>query len=49
MFVGILLLLIGVLMLLSHLNIIHGSFWGYAWPAIIIALGLSLVFKHTKR
>lgn len=49
MFVGIMLLLLGVLMLLSKLEIISGNFWGFVWPAAIIALGVSMIFKNTKR
>jgi len=49
MFLGILLLLLGVLMLLSKMGVISADFWGYVWPAAIIALGLSMVFKHSKR
>ncbi len=49
MFLGIMLLLLGVLMLLSRMGVIQGTFWGFVWPVAIIALGLSLVFKHTKR
>lgn len=48
MFVGFLLLLLGVLMLLDKFDVIQGSFWEYAWPAAIIALGLHLVFKSRK-
>jgi uncharacterized membrane protein HdeD (DUF308 family) len=49
MFLGILLLLLGVLMLLSKLNIIHGDFWQFFWPIALIALGISIVLRHTKR
>ena len=45
MFVGALLLLMGVLMLLERLDIIYGSVWDYFWPAAIIAVGLHLIFK----
>jgi hypothetical protein len=49
MFIGILLLLMGVLLLLDQLNIIyiHG-FWSYFWPVALIALGVSMVLKHTR-
>jgi len=45
MFVGALLVLLGVLMLLERMGIIYGSFWDYFWPACIVAVGLSLIFK----
>ncbi|MEW6050794.1 MAG: DUF5668 domain-containing protein [Candidatus Zixiibacteriota bacterium] len=49
MFWGILLLLLGVLMLLSELDIIQGRFWNFFWPALIIAIGVSVIAKHTKK
>ena len=49
MFLGIFLLLMGVLMLLQKLGMRHGTWWNYFWPIAIIALGLSLIFKHNKR
>lgn len=49
MFVGILLLLMGVLILLGQLDIIEQDWWDYFWPLAIMALGVSLIFKHTKR
>ena len=49
MFVGILLLLMGVLMLLQQFNMLNGSWWHYFWPLAIIALGLSMILKHNRR
>ncbi len=49
MFLGIMLLLMGILMLLQKFGMLHGAWWNYFWPAAIIALGLSLIFKHNKR
>jgi hypothetical protein len=46
MFIGFLILLIGVLMLLDQLGIIHGNFWSYFWPGALIALGISLIVKN---
>lgn len=48
MFVGILLLILGVLLLLEQLGIIQTSAWGLIWPIALIALGASMVFRHTK-
>jgi len=48
MFVGLLLLLMGALLLLSQMGIIRDGIWGYFWPAAIIAVGLSMIFKHNK-
>ncbi len=49
MFVGSLLLLMGVLLLLSQMGIITGGVWNYFWPAAIIAVGLSMIFNHVRR
>ncbi len=48
MFVGLLLLLMGVLLLLGQMGIIRGGIWGYFWPAAIIAVGLSMIFRHKR-
>ena len=45
MFVGALLILMGILMLLDKAGIIEGNIWGYFWPAALVALGLHLIFK----
>ena len=43
MFFGIVLIILGVLLLFGELGIIHGSFWGYFWPVLVIAVGIRLV------
>ncbi|MDF1545028.1 MAG: DUF5668 domain-containing protein [bacterium] len=48
MFVGLLLLMMGVLMLLEKLDIIYGDTWDYFVPIAIIALGASFIFKDKK-
>jgi len=48
MFVGILLLILGVLMILDRLGIIYGTFWEFFWPAAVIALGAHLIIKHKR-
>ena len=45
MFVGILLVLFGVLMLLDRLGIIEGGIGDYFVPLVIIALGCSFIFR----
>jgi hypothetical protein len=49
MFVGFLLLLLGVLMLLDRLGIITVNIWDYFWPAVIIAFGLALILKSGRK
>ena len=46
MFIGILILLVGILMLLDQFGLIRGNFWDYVWPLALIALGLSMVLKN---
>lgn len=48
MWLGIVLVLFGALMLLQHMGIIRGGLWGYLWPILIIAVGLSLVMKSKR-
>ena len=49
MFVGILLLVLGVLMLLDKLGIIYfSSTWDYFFPVALIALGASFIMKDKK-
>jgi len=51
MFIGFLIIIIGILMLLDHLGILAGDVWDYFVPMALIALGISMVFrdKHDKR
>ncbi len=45
MFIGLLLVALGVLMLLDHMGVIRGDVWDYFWPLALVALGLSMVIK----
>lgn len=50
MFVGVLLLAIGVLLLLEKMDIIvHGSVWDYLVPVALIALGADFIFKRRRK
>jgi len=49
MFVGILILLIGALYLLKNLGVIHGSFWSWFIPIVLIAIGLSMIFRGPRK
>ena len=46
MFAGILLLLLGVLLLLKQMGLLQEGIWDYFWPAAIIAVGISMIFRH---
>lgn len=49
MFLGIILLSLGVLMILERLGIIYGPIWDYLWPVVLVALGLQLIVKHRQK
>ncbi len=40
MVIGLILIAVGVIALLSKLDIIANSVWSYTWPTILIILGL---------
>ncbi len=46
MFLGVLILLLGVLLLLQQLDIIRGGVWEFFWPAAVIAIGISMIVKN---
>ena len=48
MFIGIILVAMGVLLFLKEFGIIYGSVWDYIWPVALIALGADFIFKHTR-
>ena len=48
MFLGVLLLLIGLLMLLEKLGVIYGEVWDYLLPVALIAFGASMVFRNKR-
>ena len=48
MFIGIILVAMGVLIILDKMGIIYGSFWDYLWPVALIALGVDFIFKNSK-
>ncbi len=49
MFIGLVLIAVGIIWLLVKLGVLTGSIWGYTWPAILIILGLVLLFGHRRR
>jgi hypothetical protein len=48
MFLGGLIVIIGVIMLLQTMGIIPGSVWSYLWPVAIILVGVSIILKKNK-
>jgi len=49
MFIGILVLVVGVVFLLQNIGYISGSVWDIIWPAIVIVVGLSMIFRGRVR
>ena len=49
MFVGVLLILMGVLMIADRMGYLPGSVWSYFWPAAIILVGLSMVLRRSRK
>lgn len=49
MFVGSMVLLVGVVFLLQNLGYISGNVWGIIWPAMVIIIGLSMIMHPRLR
>lgn len=44
MFAGLIFLILGVVFLLRNLEVISVGFWEIFWPAVIILIGLQIIF-----
>ena len=49
MFIGLVLVAVGVIALLIKLGVLTGSIWSYVWPIILILLGLVFLFGWRRR
>ena len=49
MFVGLILLIIGVIFLLRNLGYITEPVWSVIWPAILIVIGVGILLKRLKQ
>ena len=49
MFIGIVLLLLGVSFLLKNLGVLTDVTWSIVWPIILVVLGLMMMFRKRKR
>ncbi len=49
MFFGLVLVAVGIIALLVKADVLSGSVWGYAWPVILILIGLSFLFGRFRR
>ena len=48
MWVGFALICMGILVLLSNMDIIRGNVWNYIWPLILVIFGISLILKRGR-
>jgi len=48
MYLGLLLVVLGVLFLLKNLGIIAGNFWNILWPAAIVLVGIAMIFGRKR-
>ena len=44
MFIGLVLIAIGIIALLVKLEVLSGSIWSYVWPAVLIIFGVSILW-----
>ena len=49
MVIGLIIIAVGVIALLVKLDVLSGSIWNYAWPVILIIVGLSFIFGRMFR
>ena len=48
MYIGLLVIVVGVLFLLKNLGVITGNFWDILWPLVIVFVGISMLFGRKK-
>jgi phage shock protein C len=46
---GIIVIAIGIIFLLSTIGIFKWGFWAVAWPVLLIAIGVVIIFSVTRR
>ena len=49
MFIGLVLVAVGIIALLIELGVLTGSIWSYTWPIILIVLGFGFLFGWRRR
>ena len=49
MFLGLILLVIGIVYLVKNLGFISGAAWSIIWPIILVVIGLSIVLKRKNQ
>lgn len=46
MFIGLIVIIIGIVFLLQNLGYISEGAWSIIWPAILIVIGLGIILKR---
>ncbi|OGO02140.1 MAG: hypothetical protein A2Y90_03035 [Chloroflexi bacterium RBG_13_52_12] len=49
MVIGPIILAVGIILLLVKLDVLDGSVWDYAWPAVLVIIGLSFILGRFRR
>jgi len=49
MLAGMFFVILGALFIFDNLGLLNGRVWDFAWPMLIICLGVSMIVKHTGR
>jgi hypothetical protein len=49
MWIGLFLVVAGILIILSNMDIIRGDAWNYIWPTFFILLGASMILKRLRK
>ncbi len=49
MWIGLFLVGLGILILLSNMDILRGDVWNYIWPLVLVLFGISLIFKRPRK
>lgn len=48
MYLGLAILVAGVLFLLKNLGYISSNVWDIIWPSLVVILGLAMIFRQKK-
>ena len=48
MFVGALILIVGIVFLMQNLGYISGNVWQVIWPLIVIVAGFSMIIRNRR-
>jgi hypothetical protein len=49
MWIGLFLVIAGILVIMRNMDIIQGDVWNYIWPVFFILLGASMIIKRLRK